>query len=107
MRILSAHDIVGGKVVELVAAKSVDHARRNPERAQHNGHGGSEILAVSLLALKKKICDGILHMHARQLQGIAEARPEIVLDDGCLVEIGARRTGDLSRELGNSGIESG
>src|SRR3984957_21320691 len=55
VRIFGAHHIVAGEVVELVAAESVDHARGNSHGAQHDSHGGSEVFAMSLLALEKKI----------------------------------------------------
>src|SRR6266567_5639561 len=38
VRIFGSDHIVSGKVVELVAAKSVDYARRNSQRAQHDCH---------------------------------------------------------------------
>ena len=58
-----------------------------PMRAEHHGHRGGEVFAVSLLAYEKKIGDGIAHRSARQFERVTEARAEIAFDGGGLVEI--------------------
>src|SRR5580692_12250082 len=73
MRIFCADHIVPGKVVELVAAESVHHARRNPQSAQHHGHRRREIFAVTLLTLEQKIGQWVAHRRARLLQGVGVA----------------------------------
>src|ERR1035438_2957754 len=103
--VFRADYIVSSEVVELVAAKAVDHPRRNSEGSQHDGHGRSEVLAVPLLALEKKIRDGIFHGRARQLQRVTEVSPEIVFDGGGFVEIVTGGICDLGRQSCHSGID--
>src|SRR5258708_37004645 len=57
--VFGADDVVTGKVVEFVAAESVDHAGRYSKSAQHDCHGGGEILAVTLIPFKQEIADRI------------------------------------------------
>jgi hypothetical protein len=87
MRVLGANDVVSRDVVEFVATESVDHSRRDADRAEHHGHGRGEIFAMSLLTYEKKISNRIAHGSTRQFERVSEAGAEVALDGGGLVEI--------------------
>src|SRR5580704_4757527 len=67
--IARSNQVLRSEIVELSGAESVDYARGDTERAQHNCHRGSEVLAVSLFAFEEKIGDGIARDGTRKLQG--------------------------------------
>src|ERR1700676_2667565 len=87
VRIAGPNQVLRSKVVELPSAETVHHPRGNPDRAQHDGHRGSEVLAVSLLAFEKKVGYGVAWNAARKLQGVAKMRAQISVYSGRLVII--------------------
>src|SRR6185437_7312461 len=56
--VTGADQVAAREVVELAAAKAVHDARGNALGAQHDGHSGSEVLTMSLLAHEKEIGAG-------------------------------------------------
>ena len=105
MRILGAHHVIAGDVVEFVAAEAIHHTRGNVQRAQHHGHRRGKVLAVSLLAFEKEIGQWIRHRRPRQLQRISVVPPQISFQRHRLVIVVGSGTGDLCRQLPNARIE--
>jgi len=105
MRILGPNDVVAGEIVELVAAKTIDHAGRNAQCPQHDRHGRREVFAVSLLALEKKIGQGIGHGQAWQLQGVDVVGLQISFERRRFVVVIGTGGRDLRRQLWNTPIK--
>src|SRR5205823_12060805 len=93
--------------VELAATETVDDARRNALRPQHQRHRRREVLAVSLLAYEKEIRDRVGGDGAGQFQGVAEFRPQIFLEQLCFLEIVGRGGGQGRGKLADTMVHRG
>ncbi len=106
MGIFRPHYVAASEVVELVSAKSGDHARRNSESAQHDRHRRGKIFAVSFFAFEEEICDRIFRHLLRQLQRVSESSSEVVLDRCRFVVIIVSGTCNLGCQPRHSRIDS-
>src|SRR5438477_2524843 len=78
MSIAPADDVSLIQVIVFTAAKTVYHARRYPQGAQHNDHGTGKVLTVPFFTLKKEVSQRI-GFHARQLQRVTNILPQVRL----------------------------
>src|SRR4029077_16793587 len=105
VRVAGADDVITAHVVELAGQKASGIARGNSQRAQHDGHGRSEVLAMSGTAYEKEVGQRIGGGRAGEVEGVTEARLKVALDSVGLVVFVVRAGGDLLGELRDARVE--
>src|SRR5207247_7552827 len=75
--------------------------------SQHDGHCGGEIFAMALLAGEKKISQGVGDLTARQLERVAIAGAQMVLDGARALQVCGVAGRDVAGELRDARIERG
>src|SRR5208283_2524682 len=105
VRVAGADDVVAGEVVVFAREESVDFAGGNANCAQHDGHRGSEVLAVARAGLEEEMSQGIVAGFALQDQRVSEIVAQVAFHGQRFVERIARGCGDAPGEFRNAWIE--
>src|SRR5580700_8945967 len=75
-----ADNVVAAQIVVFTRQESADVTRGDSEVAQHDGHGGGEIFAVSGAAREEKIGQRIVRLGAAKIERVSVMRFQIALD---------------------------
>ena len=89
------------------ALKSGSEARGNADRAQHDGHGGGEILAVAAAAIEEKIGQRIGGLAGGHFERVGVIGTQMALDGAGAIEIGGGAGGDGAGQGRDARIELG
>ncbi len=103
--VAGANDIVAADVVEFSGEEAVYFAGGNAQGAKHDGHGGSEIFAMSSTRFEEEMSKRVFTRLAGKIQSVGKIVLQVILESDGFVEGIALRLGDLPGEFGDARIE--
>src|SRR5580692_5554348 len=103
--VAGADDVVAAEVVVFTRQKSADVTRRDSQIAQHDGHGGGKIFAMSGAAGEKEIGERIVGLGAGEVERVGVMGFQIALNIRSAIVLVVRIFRNFLGELFDARVE--